>query len=107
MNVEFLPEDACARKVYGSSMLSPQNVSSKRTLTGILGILLGSLGIHNFILEYNTEGVILLLAGTVGWLLIVPAVAAIVIGIIEGVIYLTKSDEEFYRTYVQRHRAWF
>lgn len=29
------------------------------------------------------------------------------IGLIEGIIYLTKSDEEFVRTYVQSKKEWF
>jgi hypothetical protein len=30
-----------------------------------------------------------------------------VIGLVEGIIYLTKSDEEFVRTYVQNKKGWF
>jgi hypothetical protein len=30
-----------------------------------------------------------------------------VIGIVEGIIYLTKSDEEFVRTYIQGRKGWF
>jgi hypothetical protein len=30
-----------------------------------------------------------------------------VIGIIEGIIYLTKSDEEFASTYVSAKKGWF
>ena len=33
--------------------------------------------------------------------------AATIIGIIEGIIYLTKSDEEFVRTYIYGHKGWF
>jgi hypothetical protein len=33
--------------------------------------------------------------------------AAGIVGIIEGVIYLTKSDEEFVRTYIQNKKGWF
>lgn len=29
------------------------------------------------------------------------------IGLIEGILYLTKSDEEFYRTYIAGQRPWF
>jgi hypothetical protein len=29
------------------------------------------------------------------------------IGLIEGIIYLTKSDEEFVRTYIQNKKGWF
>jgi hypothetical protein len=30
-----------------------------------------------------------------------------IIGLIEGIIYLTKTDEEFYQTYVVEKKAWF
>jgi len=30
-----------------------------------------------------------------------------IISIIEGIIYLTKSDEEFVRTYIQSKKGWF
>jgi hypothetical protein len=30
-----------------------------------------------------------------------------VIGIIEGIIYLTKSDEEFQKIYIEGKKAWF
>jgi hypothetical protein len=30
-----------------------------------------------------------------------------VVGIVEGIMYLTKSDEEFVRTYLQSKKGWF
>jgi len=37
-----------------------------------------------------------------------PGIFAIqIIGLIEGIIYLTKSDEEFVRTYVNGRKEWF
>jgi hypothetical protein len=30
-----------------------------------------------------------------------------VIGAIEGVLYLTKTDEEFVRTYIEQEHEWF
>lgn len=72
---------------------------------GILGILLGALGIHKFYLGYKKEGLIMLLVSllTFG----IGACVMEVIGIIEGVIYLTKSDEEFQATYVDSYKGWF
>ena len=77
----------------------------KKIIAGILAIVVGSLGIHKFILGYTTEGVIMLLISVLscGILAIIPTV----IGIIEGVMYLTKSDEEFVRTYIQSKKGWF
>ena len=78
---------------------------SKRILAGVLGIILGALGLHKFILGYTTQGVILL-AVTV---LTCGAGAAItsLIGLIEGIIYLTKTDEEFVYIYQVNKREWF
>lgn len=84
-------------------------VSDKKLITGICGILLGSLGVHKFILGYTVPGVVMLLVSIVGGFLtcgIAPAIVAVV-GLIEGILYLTKSDEEFARTYLENERHWF
>jgi TM2 domain-containing membrane protein YozV len=82
-------------------------------LAGILGILFGGLGVHKFILGYNKEGIILLSITLVGILLTCLLIGAFIvwipglIGVIEGIIYLTKSDEEFYATYQVGKKPWF
>lgn len=86
---------------------------NKKVLTGVLAILLGGLGIHKFILGYNKEGLILLGITVAGLLLSVIFIGMLfvwipsVIGLIEGIIYLTKSDSEFYQTYQVNKRPWF
>lgn len=78
---------------------------SKRVLAGILGIVFGGIGIHKFVLGYTTEGLIMLAAT-----LITCGMASVVtslIGLIEGIIYLTKSDEEFVYTYQIQKKSWF
>ncbi len=79
--------------------------ADKKIIAGILGILLGALGIHKFILGYTTEGIIMLLV-TVLTCGIGGAIMSI-IGLIEGILYLVKSDEEFVATYIHNKRAWF
>jgi TM2 domain-containing membrane protein YozV len=74
----------------------PEN---KKIVAGVLAIVLGGLGIHKFILGYTQEGIIQLLIGLCG--------VGYIIGIIEGIIYLTKTDEEFYQTYQVGKRGWF
>ncbi len=89
-------------------------------LAGILGILFGSFGVHKFVLGYQKEGIILLsctiggyVLGFIGSIFIIGCVffilpfATAIIGIIEGVIYLTKSDEEFVNTYITHKKPWF
>lgn len=79
--------------------------ASNKIAAGVCGILLGSLGVHKFILGYTMAGLIMLLITvlTCG----VAGVITHIIGLIEGIIYLTKSDEEFVRTYVINKREWF
>lgn len=88
---------------------SVPNQSSKRVVAGILAIILGPLGIHKFILGYTQEGIItLIITFILG--IITCGIAAWAIGIItlvEGIIYLTKSDEEFIQTYQINKKGWF
>jgi TM2 domain-containing membrane protein YozV len=79
--------------------------ADKKIAAGICGILLGALGIHKFILGYTKEGIIMLLV-TILTLGLAGFIMAI-IGLIEGILYLTKSDEEFSRIYVQNKKGWF
>jgi len=79
--------------------------ADKKIAAGVCGILLGGLGIHKFILGYTAEGIIMLLVSVltcgIGW------VVMHIIGLIEGIIYLTKSDEDFVNTYITNKRGWF
>lgn len=88
---------------------SRTNGENKKILAGILAIVLGGFGIHKFILGYTKEGIILLVVtlvlgvltcGLAGWV-------AWIVGIVEGIIYLTKTDEEFYNTYQLGRKPWF
>jgi len=82
--------------------------SEKKLAAGICGILLGGLGVHKFILGYTTEGVIMLVTYLAGFLLCgIPSLVVTVIGIIEGIMYLTKADEEFVSTYIINKKPWF
>lgn len=70
-----------------------------KVVAGVLGILIGGLGIHKFYLGYTKAGIIQILLSCV-------CVGGI-IGLIEGIIYLTKSDEEFKKTYIDGTKEWF
>ncbi len=82
-----------------------QEIASKKLAAGLLGIFLGSLGIHKFLLGYQMQGVIMLLVSlfTCG----IGATIMGIIGLIEGIIYLTMSDEMFYDTYIVNKKGWF
>ena len=79
--------------------------ADKKVVAGICAIIIGWLGVHKFILGYQTEGIIMLLVSILSCGML--AVVMQVIGIIEGIMYLTKSDEEFVRTYVEGRKGWF
>lgn len=77
--------------------------SEKKLIAGILGvssIIWGGFGVHKFYLGYTKEGIIQLI------LTLACGIGAI-IGLIEGIIYLTKSDEEFDEIYVKNQKPWF
>ncbi|MFB3386369.1 TM2 domain-containing protein [Flavobacterium sp. LAR06] len=74
---------------------------NKKVLAGVLALIFGYLGIHKFILGYTQEGIIQLVIS------IVTCGLGGIIGFIEGIIYLTKSDEDFYQTYQVGKKPWF
>lgn len=76
--------------------------SEKKVIAGILAIVLGTLGVHKFYLGYTKEGVIQLILS-----LVTCGAVGTLTGLIEGIMYLTKSDEEFDETYVKGHKGWF
>ena len=87
------------------SSLSETEISNKKLAAGLTGIFLGAFGVHKFILGYTTPAVIMLavslLTFGVGYFVFQ------VIGIIEGVIYLTKSTAEFETEYLDAQKDWF
>ncbi|MBS1536094.1 MAG: TM2 domain-containing protein [Flavobacteriaceae bacterium] len=75
---------------------------NKKVAAGILAILLGGLGVHKFVLGYTTEGILQIVFS-----IITCGIAGSLIGLIEGIIYLTKTDEEFYQMYQVNKKGWF
>jgi len=82
-----------------------RKASSDKLAAGLCGILLGAFGVHKFVLGLTTPGLIMLgvtvLTCGLGGIITHP------LGIIEGIIYLTKSDEDFHQTYIVEKKAWF
>ena len=76
-----------------------QNIESKRIVAGILALLVGGLGVHKFFLGYTTAGILQILLSCVG--------VGGIIGLVEGIIYLTKTDEDFIQTYQIGEKQWF
>src|SRR5438128_12690516 len=99
----------------GSCFLSPEHerttmaegekAGPNRVVCAVVAIFLGWLGIHKFMMGQTTPGIILLCVTFLTCGLGQPISA--IIGLIEGIMYLMKSDEEFYQIYVVEKKAWF
>lgn len=94
--------------------------SKSKTTAALLGIFLGGIGIHKFYLGYTTPAIIMLciqlvclFLGIIGSIFIVGFVfflgcfAMWIISLIEGIMYLSKSDADFDAVYVVGNKPWF
>lgn len=102
------------------------DVAGRKLIAGLLAIFLGSLGVHKFYLGLNRPGALLLGLNVGAWVLAIflgivtlgvgfivtlPLASLVgfalgVLGLVEGVVYLTKSDEAFAREYLVGKKAW-
>lgn len=103
----------------GLNQIASADTSTKKLIAGLLAIFLGSLGIHKFYLGITKPGILMLaltlggylMFGLLWWIgigflfLLLPFVMSIV-GLIEGILYLTKSDAEFDAKYVRGKQEW-
>lgn len=106
------PESGYAPPLQGGYAPSPMNqspagvpASNNKMTAGLLGIFLGGFGVHKFVLGYTTEGAIMLAASILTCGFGYPIVH--IVGLVEGIMYLTKTDEEFIQTYVNNRKPWF
>ncbi|MEC4184392.1 TM2 domain-containing protein [Adlercreutzia sp. R21] len=77
-----------------------------KVVAGLLAIFLGSLGVHKFYLGYTQAGIIMLAISLIGSLVAIGPLAMAVVALIEGILYLTKSDQDFYQIYVAENKPW-
>ncbi|MFD1731460.1 TM2 domain-containing protein [Deinococcus malanensis] len=102
------------------------DVAQRKLIAGLLGIFLGWLGAHKFYLGMTGAGLTMLgvqvgvwivaiilglLMLIVGLALTLPLAALVssavgVLGLIEGILYLTKSDADFERDYLIGKKPW-
>ena len=93
---------------YGQAAYAPPSTYEKsKVAAGLLAIFLGGLGVHKFYLGYITQGIIMLLCSLLGALLIVGPFIIGIVALIEGIIYLTKTDADFDAIYVKGSKGWF
>ncbi|MBN8552734.1 MAG: TM2 domain-containing protein [Caulobacterales bacterium] len=118
-DVDFNAEGDKASAIYviGSGSTAADSISEavesfsggekNKVVAGLLAIILGALGIHKFYLGLTQPGVIMLAITLVGSIVAgLGPMAMGILGLVEGIIYLTKSDEAFQREYVVGKKAW-
>jgi len=76
--------------------------AENRITAGVFGILLGGIGIHRFILGDISGGFLRIVIS-----IFTCGAGGSLIGFIEGILYLTKSDEDFVQTYIEGDKKWF
>lgn len=116
-----------AESLPEQSLQGPQDVAHQRMVASLLAIFLGGLGLHKFYLGLNQAGMILLaihigvwflamvigvLTLGLGVLITIPLAVMVSILIalgtfVEGLMYLTKSDQDFEQHYLIEKRPWF
>lgn len=102
--VDFEIEDEKAVNIF----LDVQTDSKDKLLAGLLAIFLGGFGIHKFYLGCNKAGIIMLLLSIFGFILfMIPTFIIWIISLIEGLIYLMNSNDDFQLKYVDNHKCWF
>lgn len=89
--------------------LSDTEISNRKLASGLLGVFLGSFGAHKFVLGFNNAGIIMLVVSIAGGMVTCGVASFVmgVIGLIEGIIYLTKTPEEFRELYIDARKQWF
>ena len=100
---------ASSQGAYQVPYQQPLVHAKDHVAAGLLAIFLGVFGVHKFYLGYHTTGFIMLGVTILGSLLTIGIAAGVVwlIGVIEGIIYLTKSQSEFEQLYVFNKREMF
>jgi TM2 domain-containing membrane protein YozV len=106
MNIDFEPSGENAVGIYFDASVG-RSTDTRKIVAAILALVLGAFGAHKFYLGIKTPAIIMLCVSVFGFILIIPMIIMGLIGFIESIIYLTKSDEDFNQTYIVGKKAWF
>jgi TM2 domain-containing membrane protein YozV len=82
---------------------------TKQLIAGYCGIIFGGFGVHKFVLGYAPEGFIMLVIALIGGFFTygISLLIMQLVGLIEGMIYLNKTPEEFVNSYFVKKQGWF
>jgi TM2 domain-containing membrane protein YozV len=89
--------------------LSETEISNRKLAAGLTGVFLGAFGVHKFILGYTKPAIVMLVVSLAGGAVTCGLASFVmgVIGLIEGIIYLTKTTAEFQAEYIDAEKDWF
>ena len=111
MSVDFEVDGIQARAIYLAIGSASTTSGKNKVAAGVLAILLGWFGVHKFYLPFSAywmRASVNTVGFAITWILaFIPNIVLGVIALIEGIIYLTKSDEEFEQQYVVEKKQWF
>lgn len=114
-SVDFEPSGSQALAIYATGPAPRAHPADEKSpiVAGLLALFLGGLGIHKFYLGYNGAGITLLVGTILSWILTIVIIGLLgllaisVICLVEAIVYLTKSQDDFTRIYVEGNRPWF
>ena len=88
--------------------LSEAEISNRKLAAGLTGVFLGAFGVHKFVLGYTKPAIIMLVVSLAGGVVTCGLASFVmgVIGLIEGIIYLTKTTAEFEAEYLDAEKDW-
>lgn len=85
----------CGVALNGASSVAAANGAKSKLAAGLLGIFLGTFGVHNFYLGYTQKAIIQLVCSIVGIILSCIGIGVLIVigieiwGLIEGIMILT------------------
>ena len=111
-HVDFEASGNRATGIYGAqggAMTNPLAGEKTKMVAGLLAIFLGAFGAHKFYLGRTTPALIMLGVSLIGGFVTLGLIWGVMslVGFIEGIIMLTKSDAEFHQIYVVQGKDWF
>jgi TM2 domain-containing membrane protein YozV len=110
--VDFEASESDALAIYPMRAAGPlaggAGSTPNRIAAALLAFFLGALGIHKFYMGKGGTGAVMLVISLFGMILAgIPSMIMALVALIEFVIYLTMSDEQFEATYIKGGKDWF
>lgn len=85
---DIMPVPSMRRRVLMARRCRMGAGTHSKIAAGLLGIFLGTLGVHNFYLGYTGKAVAQLLLTVIGWIIIIGPFVSAIWSFVEGIIIL-------------------